>query len=162
MFKTTKPEAALPIPNLRFTPLNNSVLLQNCDNYLKSIQGPFDHKHYKNWIAAERNSRAARQGDILKLPLTIKETYILEKPRVGGTSLLQSVRIHWAFCAVSNQFQGQEKHQKICVCVRGHYSEISPLEWSGLDFRFQNNRWKVLNELVHWSPTYFTEVQMEI
>lgn len=52
-----------------------------CDNYLKSIQVPLITN------IMQREMKSSKTGDILKLPLTISES-ILEKPRVGGTSLL--------------------------------------------------------------------------
>lgn len=89
MLKTTKPEAALPIPNLRFTPLNNFVLLQNS---VTSISNPSKFPLITNIIKTELQQReiAEQQGKVISLNclLTIKEPYILEKPRVGGTSLL--------------------------------------------------------------------------
>lgn len=50
MLKTTKPEAALPIPNLRFTPLNNFVLLQNS---VTSISNPSKFLLITNIIKTE-------------------------------------------------------------------------------------------------------------
>lgn len=112
--------------------------------------------------------RAARQGisqsdwAVLKPPTTIEPlrgNFTPWNANMGGTSCKDSMSIHSVQSLTSSQVK---RNIRKCVYVRGHHSEISPLEWSGIDFRFQNNPCKVLNKITNWSPTYFTEVQMKI
>ena len=66
MLKTTKPEAALPIPNLGFTPLNNFVLLQNS---VTIISNPSKVPLITNIIKTELQQREIeeQQGKVISL-----------------------------------------------------------------------------------------------